>query len=104
MQLDFAAIKGDSRNYKILVGVLAALVIAGLAAYGVAYMYGFRLWGVNNYVTWGQLITVDFFFIGLSAGSLVVSSLVYVFGQETLQAHRPDRGLHGTAADDRSAC
>ncbi|MBN2099841.1 MAG: polysulfide reductase NrfD, partial [Dehalococcoidia bacterium] len=47
-----------------------------------AYAYGFRLWGVNNYVTWGQLITVDFFFIGLSAGSLVVSSLVYVFGQE----------------------
>ncbi len=82
MQVNFAPLKGDSKNYKILVGVLAALVIAGLAAYLIAYAYGFRLWGVNNYVTWGQLITVDFFFIGLSAGSLVVSSLVYVFGQE----------------------
>jgi molybdopterin-containing oxidoreductase family membrane subunit len=82
MQVNFAPLKGDSKNYKILVGVLAALVIAGLAAYMIAYAYGFRLWGVNNYVTWGQLITVDFFFIGLSAGSLVVSSLVYVFGQE----------------------
>ena len=60
----------------------AALVAAGVAAWGIAYAYGFRLWGINNSVTWGQLITVDFFFIGLSAGSLVVSSLVYVFGQE----------------------
>jgi molybdopterin-containing oxidoreductase family membrane subunit len=82
MQLSFTAVKGNSRNYKILVGVLAALVIAGVTAYMIAYLYGFRLWGVNNSVTWGQLITVDFFFIGLSAGSLVVSSLVYVLGQE----------------------
>ena len=82
MQLSFAPVKGDSRGYRILLGVLIGLVAAGLIAYLVAYAYGFRLWGVNNYVTWGQLITVDFFFIGLSAGSLVVSSLVYVFGQE----------------------
>ncbi len=82
MQVNFAPVKGNSRNYSILVGVLVGLVAAGLIAYLIAYAYGFRLWGVNNYVTWGQLITVDFFFIGLSAGSLVVSSLVYVFGQE----------------------
>jgi molybdopterin-containing oxidoreductase family membrane subunit len=82
MQLSFAPVKGDSKKYKILVAVLVALVIAGVTAYMIAYLYGFRLWGINNSVTWGQLITVDFFFIGLSAGSLVVSSLVYVFGQE----------------------
>jgi len=82
MQLSFAPVKGTSRSYKILVGVLAALVTAGVTAYAIAYLYGFRLWGINNSVTWGQLITVDFFFIGLSAGSLVVSSLVYVLGQE----------------------
>ncbi len=82
MQLSFAPVEGNSKNYKILVAVLAALVIAGVTAYMIAYLYGFRLWGVNNSVTWGQLITVDFFFIGLSAGSLVVSSLVYVLGQE----------------------
>ena len=82
MQLSFAPVKGNSKNYRILVAVLAALVIAGVAAFTIAYLYGFRLWGVNNSVTWGQLITVDFFFIGLSAGSLVVSSLVYVLGQE----------------------
>jgi Ni/Fe-hydrogenase subunit HybB-like protein len=82
VQLSFTPVKGDSKNYKILVAVLAALVVAGVTAYMIAYLYGFRLWGVNNSVTWGQLITVDFFFIGLSAGSLVVSSLVYVLGQE----------------------
>ena len=65
-----------------MVGILFALVAAGVIAYIVSYLLGFRLWGINNSVSWGQLITVDIFFIGLSAGSLVVSSLTYVFGQE----------------------
>jgi Ni/Fe-hydrogenase subunit HybB-like protein len=82
MQLSFAPVKGTSRKYKILVAVLFALALTGVIAYLVAYLNGFRLWGINNSVIWGQLITVDFFFIGLSAGSLVVSSLVYVLGQE----------------------
>jgi len=82
MQLSFTPIKGDSRNYKVLVAVLGGLVLAGVTAYMVSYLLGFRIWGINNSVSWGQLITVDIFFIGLSAGSLVVSSLVYVFGQE----------------------
>jgi Ni/Fe-hydrogenase subunit HybB-like protein len=82
MQLSFAPVKGTSRSYKILVGVLFTLALTGVIAYIIAYLNGFRLWGINNSVIWGQLITVDFFFIGLSAGSLVVSSLVYVLGQE----------------------
>src|SRR4030042_6721256 len=82
LHLSFTPIKGTSRNYRVLVAVLAALVVAGVTAYMVSYLAGFRLWGINNSVSWGQLITVDIFFIGLSAGSLVVSSLVYVFGQE----------------------
>jgi Ni/Fe-hydrogenase subunit HybB-like protein len=82
MQLSFTPIKGNSRDYKVLVAVLGGLVLAGVVAYMVSYLLGFRIWGINNSVSWGQLITVDIFFIGLSAGSLVVSSLVYVFGQE----------------------
>ena len=82
MQLSFAPVQGTSRKYKILVAVLFALALVGVIAYIIAYLSGFRLWGINNSVIWGQLITVDFFFIGLSAGSLVVSSLVYVLGQE----------------------
>jgi Ni/Fe-hydrogenase subunit HybB-like protein len=82
MQLSFTPIKGTSRKYKVLVAVLAVLALTGIVAYMVSYLEGFRLWGINNSVSWGQLITVDIFFIGLSAGSLVVSSLVYVFGQE----------------------
>jgi Ni/Fe-hydrogenase subunit HybB-like protein len=82
MQLSFAPVKGTSRKYRILVAVLFALALTGVIAYIIAYLNGFKLWGINNSVPWGQLITVDFFFIGLSAGSLVVSSLVYVLGQE----------------------
>lgn len=82
MQVSFAQIQGESRKYRILVAVLFGLVVAGVVAYFLSYLLGFRLWGINNSVSWGQLITVDIFFIGLSAGSLVVSSLTYVFGQE----------------------
>ena len=82
MQLSFTPIQGSSKKYKILVAVLVALVLTGIIAYMVSYLEGFRLWGINNSVIWGQSITVDFFFIGLSAGSLVVSSLTYVLGQE----------------------
>ncbi len=82
MQLSFTPIQGDSRKYKILISVLFGLVAAGVIAYIIVYLLGMRLWGINNSVSWGQLITVDIFFIGLSAGSLVVSSLTYVFGQE----------------------
>jgi len=82
MQLSFTPIQGESRKYRVLVAILFGLVLAGVIAYIVSYLLGFRLWGINNSVSWGQLITVDIFFIGLSAGSLVVSSLTYVFGQE----------------------
>ena len=68
MQVSFTSIKGTSGKYKVLVAVLAALALAGVVAYMVSYLQGFRLWGINNSVSWGQLITVDIYFIGLSAG------------------------------------
>lgn len=82
MQVTFTAAAGSTRNYKILVSVLGVLVLVGTLAYAISYAYGFRLWGINNSVIWGQLITLDIFFIGLSAGSLVVSSLTYVLGKD----------------------
>ncbi|PIU56562.1 MAG: hypothetical protein COS88_02680 [Chloroflexi bacterium CG07_land_8_20_14_0_80_51_10] len=82
MELTFAPLEGNSTRYKALIGALGALVLAGVIAYVISYLEGFRLWGINNSIIWGQLITVDIYFIGLSAGSLVVSSLTYVFGHE----------------------
>ena len=82
MELTFTAIEGNSKRYKILIVTLGALTMAGLIAYILSYLKGFQVWGISNLTIWGQLITVDIYFIGLSAGSLVVSSLTYVLGRE----------------------
>ncbi|MCX5998773.1 MAG: polysulfide reductase NrfD [Chloroflexi bacterium] len=82
MQITFTSVEGKSRKYKILAGILGLMTLVGIISYAISYSKGFRLWGINNSVIWGQLITVDIFFIGLSAGSLVVSSLTYVLGRE----------------------
>ena len=82
MEVTFSSVEGNSRRYKALVAVLGALTLSGVVAYAISYAMGFRLWGINNSVIWGQLITVDIYFIGLSAGSLVVSSLTYVLGRQ----------------------
>jgi len=82
MELTFTSAEGSSSRYKILAIILGVLTLLGVAAYAISYTKGFYLWGINNSVSWGQLITADIYFIGLSAGSLVVSSLTYVLGRD----------------------
>jgi Ni/Fe-hydrogenase subunit HybB-like protein len=82
MELTFRSVEGNSKGYKTLVGILGAFVVAGFGAYIYSYLQGFQVWGISNSICWGQLITVDIYFIGLSAGSLVVSSLTYVFNKD----------------------
>jgi len=82
MELSYSPIEGKSRGYRILVAVLAVMVAGLITSYLVAYLKGFQVWGINNAIPWGQLITFDIYFIGLSAGAIVVSSLCYVFRRE----------------------
>ncbi len=62
-----------------LLGVMVAVMAT---AFIVAYLRGQQVWGISDAVPWGQLITVDIFFIGLSAGAIVVSALSYVLKRE----------------------
>jgi len=63
----------------IILGIMVAVLVA---SYLVAYLSGLQVWGISNAVPWGQLITLDIYFIGLSAGAIVVSGLCYVLGRE----------------------
>ena len=58
-----------------MVVILVVMVVVLTISYVVAYLKGFQVWGINNAVPWGQLITLDIYFIGLSAGAIVVSGL-----------------------------
>jgi Ni/Fe-hydrogenase subunit HybB-like protein len=82
VELNFVSVEGKSKNYKIAVGILAGLFILGLVCYGISYYKGHYLFGSSNVIPWGFPIVLTIYFIGLSAGSLILSTLVYVFGQE----------------------
>jgi len=86
MELSYSTIEGKSRGYKVMLAVLGVILVFFLTSYLVSYLKGFQVWGVNNAVPWGQLITLDIYFIGLSAGAIVVSSLGYVFKREEFKA------------------
>ncbi len=80
--MGFTALSGTSRRYKVAVAALALLALAGLVSFAVSYLVGHRVFGGNNLVPWGQPIVLAIYLIGLSAGSLILSSLTYVFGRE----------------------
>ena len=82
MELNFVSLEGKSKNYKIAIGVLAGLLLLGLICFGISYAKGHYLFGSSNQIPWGMPIVLAIYFIGLSAGSLILSTLVYVFGQE----------------------
>jgi molybdopterin-containing oxidoreductase family membrane subunit len=82
VDLSYSPVEGKSKSYKLLVAVVAALALLGLVSFGVSYIQGHQVFGANNAVPWGMPIILFVYFIGLSAGSLILSSLTYVFGQE----------------------
>lgn len=68
-----------SSKLKATYGVLGALVVAGVAAWIYQLVNGLGVTGMNNGVSWGLYITCFMFFVGLSAGGLIVASSASVF-------------------------
>src|SRR4030043_566377 len=82
MSLSFETIEGKSRGYNTLLVILIVLSVAGFVSFMVSYIEGHQLLGSSNLIPWGLPIVVAIYLIGLSAGSLILSSLTYVFGKE----------------------
>jgi Ni/Fe-hydrogenase subunit HybB-like protein len=78
----FVALEGKSRGYYLAVAALAVLTLAGCTCFGVSYVAGHQVFGSSNVIPWGLPIVLAIYLIGLSAGSLILSSLTYVFGRE----------------------
>ncbi len=86
MSLTFSTLEGRSRIFLILTAALAVLSLIGFISFMVSYIWGHQVLGSSNIVPWGMPIVITIYLIGLSAGSLILSSLTYVFGKE---AYRP---------------
>ncbi|MBB6446624.1 NrfD/PsrC family molybdoenzyme membrane anchor subunit [Bacillus benzoevorans] len=67
------------RNLSIWMGALGLLSLAGFGALGYQLVNGLGVTGMNNATSWGLYITMFMFFVGLSAGGLIVSSSATVF-------------------------
>jgi len=82
MHLTFTPIEGKSRNFSILEATLMALSLVGLMSFVISYVKGHETLGTSNVIPWGMPIVITIYLIGLSAGSLILSSLTYVFKKE----------------------
>ena len=68
-----------TKTYKIAFAVLGVLVALGMGAYVYQFVGGLGVTGMSNGTSWGLYITMFMFFVGLSAGGLIVASSASVF-------------------------
>jgi molybdopterin-containing oxidoreductase family membrane subunit len=81
VKVKFRPIEGNSPQYYLVLSVLFALVLGGVYSTYRQFVDGIYLTGMTNRVPWGLQIIMAIFYIGLSAGSLVVSGLYGIFGK-----------------------
>jgi len=62
--------------------VLILVTIAGLVGLGNRVAVGLRSTAMGSLIAWGLWLALYIYFIGLSAGAFLISSLVYAFGVE----------------------
>ncbi|RME90072.1 MAG: hypothetical protein D6767_07425 [Candidatus Hydrogenedentota bacterium] len=70
------------RKWQILWGVLGVLGLIGL---GLRLTEGLKITNLTSYVSWGLWIAFDIYFVGLSAGSFLLSSMIFIFRLEKFE-------------------
>lgn len=66
--------------------ILLLVTVVGILAIGDRFKEGLMVTNMTQHVPWGFWIALYIYFIGLSAGSFLLSSLIYVFGVKKLEA------------------
>jgi len=69
--------------------LLAVLLVIGIGAFIWRFRYGMGTTHLTQHVPWGIWVALYIYFIGLSAGSFLLSTLVYVFGAKHLEPIGP---------------
>ncbi len=69
----------NKAKFNLSIGILGVLTLIGFGALIYQLINGLGVTGMNNTVSWGLYITMFMFFVGLSAGGLIVSSSATVF-------------------------
>lgn len=70
------------RGLSIAIGVSAVVMVVGIALWAMQLAGGMVQTGMRNLDSWGFYITLFMFFVGLSAGGLIISSIPNAFGMK----------------------
>ncbi|MEW6103707.1 MAG: NrfD/PsrC family molybdoenzyme membrane anchor subunit [bacterium] len=82
MKLDFERISGKRAKFNLFLALLVILALLGCYYSYLMFTKGYYITGMTNNVPWGIMKVLTIFFIGLSAGSLILSSISAVFSQK----------------------
>jgi len=74
-----------SRTLLLWLGLLAMGLVAGLGAWAYQLSQGLAVTNMRNPMMWGLYITLFMYFVGLSAGGLIVASAGRLFGATGLK-------------------
>jgi protein NrfD len=69
----------------LLWGLWILFAVFGTAGIVERLLYGDKLAAYTSYVPWGMWVAAYIYFVGLSAGAFLLSSLIYVFGVRRLE-------------------
>ncbi len=81
MEIKFESLDGSSFEYRVMMIIFAFFSVVGLLATWWVIEKGIWVTGMYTRVPWGLQIVMAVYYIGLSAGSLVISGLYGVFGK-----------------------
>lgn len=70
---------------RMLWGAWAVAFALGLVGVCMRLFLGKEVVGYNSYIPWGLWVAMYIYFVGLSAGTFLLSTLVYVFGVKRLE-------------------
>lgn len=93
--VQYREIDGRSGAYLVLLGVLGALILAGLGATWYMEHNGHYVTGMSNRIVWGMPHVFAIFLIVAASGVLNVASIASVFGREL---YKPLARLSGLLA------
>jgi dimethyl sulfoxide reductase membrane subunit len=79
---DLGALKSASPRYWMWVALLGTVVAVGLASYVTFFLHGGVVMAQRDGSPWGLWFTNYMYYVGLSAGGLVVYASVHLFGAE----------------------